>query len=90
MATSKKTLEQQIADAKKRLEALQAKAKAGDFKAAIAKHKDALNTIFADLKKASGKQRGVDSTILSAVAEAVGMKGMKITKKVQQRPNKSK
>jgi indole-3-glycerol phosphate synthase len=85
MATSKKTLEQQIADAKKRLETLQAKAKSEDFKAAIAKNKAALNTIFADLKKASGKQRGVDSTILAAVAEAVGMKGMKITKRVQQR-----
>jgi len=86
MATSKKTLEQQIADAKKRLETLQAKAKSGEFKAAIAKNKAALNTIFADLKNASGKQRGVDSTILAAVAEAVGMKGMTITKRVQQRP----
>jgi hypothetical protein len=86
MATTNKTLEQQIADAKKRLETLQAKAKSEDFKAAIAKNKAALNTIFADLKNASGKQRGVDSTILAAVAEAVGMKGMTITKRVQQRP----
>ena len=90
MATSNKTLEQQIADAKKRLAALEARAKSGKFEAALAKHKVALNTIYSDLKSASGKQRGMDASILAAVAEAMGMKGMTITKKVQQRPNKSK
>jgi len=40
------------------------------------------------LKAASGKQRGVDSAILTALAEAMGMKGMTITKKVQQRKSK--
>ena len=85
MATSNKTLEQQIADAKKRLAALEARAKSGKFEAALAKHKQAITTIYADLKTASGKQRGMDVDILTAVAEAMGMKGMTITKKVQQR-----
>jgi hypothetical protein len=86
MATSNKTLEQQIADAKKKLAALEARAKSGKFEAALAKHKVALNTIYSDLKTASGKQRGMDASILAAVAEAMGMKGMTITKRVQQRP----
>ena len=85
MATSNKTLEQQIADTKKRLAALEARAKSGKFETAIAKHKSTLNTIYSDLKSASGKQRGMDASILAAVAEAMGMKGMTITKKVQQR-----
>ena len=85
MKRSKLTLEEQIADAKKRLAALEARAKSGKFEAALAKHKVALNTIYSDLKSASGKQRGMDASILAAVAEAMGMKGMTITKKAQQR-----
>jgi hypothetical protein len=85
MPATKLTLEQQIANAKKKLAALEAKAKSGSFDTAIAKHKHAITTIYADLKTASGKQRGMDVDILAAVAEAMGMKGMTITKKVQQR-----
>ena len=88
MATSKLTLEQQIANAKKKLAALEAKAKSGSFDSAIAKHKQAITTIYADLKTASGKQRGMDVDILAAVAEAMGMKGMTITKKQPQRRSK--
>jgi len=40
------------------------------------------------LKAASGKQRGMDADILAAVAEAMGMKGMTITKKQPQRKSK--
>jgi hypothetical protein len=67
-----------------------ARAASSKFTDAIAKHKPALTAIYSDLKTASGKQRGMDASILGAVAEAMGMKGMTITKKVQQRPNKSK
>ena len=88
MARGKFTLEQQIANAKKKLAALEAKAKSGNFESAIAKHKQAINALYADLKAASGKQRGMDVDILTAVAEAMGMKGMTITKKVQQRKPK--
>jgi hypothetical protein len=88
MARGKLTLEQQIANAKKKLAALEAKAKSGNFESAIAKHKQTITTIYADLKTASGKQRGMDVDILTAVAEAMGMKGMTITKKVQQRKPK--
>jgi len=88
MARGKLTLEQQIANAKKKLAALEAKAKSGNFESAIAKHKQAINALYADLKAASGKQRGMDVDILTAVAEAMGMKGMTITKKVQQRKPK--
>jgi len=88
MARGKLTLEQQIANAKKKLAALEAKAKSGNFESAIAKHKQAINAIYSDLKAASGKQRGMDVDILTAVAEAMGMKGMTITKKVQQRKPK--
>ena len=85
MATSKLTLEQQIANAKKKLAALESKAKSGNFDSAITKHKQTITTIYADLKIASGKQRGMDADILAAVAEAMGMKGMTITKKQPQR-----
>jgi hypothetical protein len=85
MPATKLSLEQQIANAKKKLAALEAKAKSGSFDSAIAKHKQAITTIYTDLKTASGKQRGMDVDILAAVAEAMGMKGMTITKKVQQR-----
>ena len=85
MPATKLTLEQQIANAKKKLAALEAKAKSGSFDSAIAKHKQAITTIYTELKTASGKQRGMDVDILAAVAEAMGMKGMTITKKVQQR-----
>jgi hypothetical protein len=37
---------------------------------------------------ASGDQRGVDTGILVALAEAMGMRGMAISKKVQQRKAK--
>jgi hypothetical protein len=85
MATSKKTLEQQIADAKKTLAELEARAKSGRLDEALSKHKTAIVTIYNDLKAATGMQRGVDTTILAAVAEAMGMRGMTISKKVQQR-----
>ena len=85
MPATKLTLEQQIAKAKRKLAVLEAKAKSGSFDSAIAKHKQAITTIYADLKAASGKQRGMDADILAAVAEAMGMRGMTITKKVQQR-----
>jgi len=88
MATSKLTLEQQIANAKKKLAALEARAKSGSFDSAIAKHKQAITTIYADLKAASGKQRGMDASILRATSEAMGMRGMVITKQVQQREPK--
>jgi len=88
MATRKLTLAEQIARAKKQLADLEAKEKAGKFDTALAKHKQAINSIYADLKAASGKQRGVDATILTALAEAMGMKGITITKKVQQRKPK--
>jgi ribosomal protein L29 len=85
MATSKKTLEQQIADAKKTLAELEARAKSGRLDEALSKHKTAIAAIYNDLKAATGMQRGVDTTILAAVAEAMGMRGMTISKKVQQR-----
>jgi len=88
MARGKLTLEQQIANAKKKLAALEAKAKSGNFESVIAKHRQTITTIYSDLKTASGKQRGMDVDILTAVAEAMGMKGMTITKKVQQRKPK--
>jgi len=88
MATRKLTLADQIARAKKHLADLEAKEKAGKFDTALAKHKQAINAIYADMKAASGKQRGIDSAILTALAEAMGMKGMAITKKVQQRKPK--
>ena len=81
MARGKLTLEQQIANAKKKLAALEAKAKSGNFESVIAKHRQTITTIYADLKTASGKQRGMDVDILTAVAEAMGMKGMTITKR---------
>jgi len=88
MRTSKLILEQQIANAKKKLAALESKAKSGSFDSAIAKHEQAITTIYADLKAASGKQRGMDESILRATSEAMGMRGMVITKKVQQRKPK--
>ena len=44
-----------------------------------------LKTIYNDMKTASGKKRGVDDSILTQIADTMGMKGMVITKKVQQR-----
>jgi hypothetical protein len=88
MATRKLSLADQIARAKKHLADLEAKEKAGKFDTALAKHKNAINAIYADMKAASGKQRGIDSAILTALAEAMGMRGMTITKKVQQRKPK--
>jgi len=88
MATRKLTLEQQIKKAEERLAALKEKAKSSSLDSAIKKHQQAINAIYSDLKAASGKQRGVDSAILTALAEAMGMRGMTITKKVQQRKPK--
>jgi len=69
MERRKITLEQQIANVKAKLAALEAKAKSGNFESAIAKHKQAINALYADLKAASGKQRGVDSDILTAIVK---------------------
>jgi hypothetical protein len=71
MATRKLTLADQIARAKKHLADLEAKEKAGKFDTALAKHKNAINSIYADLKAASGKQRGVDSAILVTITKAL-------------------
>lgn len=88
MKQSKLTLEQQIADAKKKLASLEAQAKRGKFDNTLSKHKTAITAIYNELKAASGKQRGMDVSILAALAEAMGMKGMTITKKQQQRKAK--
>jgi hypothetical protein len=65
-----------------------ARAASSKFTDAIAKHKPALTAIYNELKVASGKQRGMDESILRATSEAMGMRGMVITKKVQQRKPK--
>ena len=65
-----------------------ARAASSKFNDAIAKHKQALTAIYNELKVASGKQRGMDESILRATSEAMGMRGMVITKKVQQRKPK--
>ena len=88
MATRKLTLEQQIKKAEERSAALKERAKSSSLDSAIKKHQQAINAVYADMKAASGKQRGIDSAILTALAEAMGMKGMAITKKVQQRKPK--
>jgi hypothetical protein len=85
MATSKLTLEQQIENTKKRLAELEAKSKSGKFNEVLKKHESMLKTIYNDMKTASGKKRGVDDSILTQIADTMGMKGMVITKKVQQR-----
>ena len=46
MATSKLSLAEQIARAKKHLADLEAKEKAGKFDTALAKHKQAINAIY--------------------------------------------
>lgn len=85
MATKKLTLEEQIANTKKRLAELEAKAKTGKYDAVLSKHQSVLNTIYSDMKIASGKKRGVDDVILLQIANAMGMKGMVVTKKIQRR-----
>ncbi len=85
MATSKLTLEQKIENTKKRLAELESKAKSGKFDEVLKKHDSLLKTVYNDMKIASGKKRGIDDIILSQIAGAMGMKGMVITKKVQQR-----
>jgi hypothetical protein len=86
MATAKpKTKEEQIAYYEAKLAALKAPEKSDAFESEIKKHKETLLSIFKALKKATGKERGVDALVLTAVAEAMELKGMKITKKVQQR-----
>ncbi|NBT07054.1 MAG: hypothetical protein EBS54_10265 [Betaproteobacteria bacterium] len=82
------TKEEKIAYYKAKLAALEAPEKTDAFEAEIAKHKDTLQNIYKALKKATGKERGVDSAILTALAESMGMRGMTITKKVQQRKPK--
>ena len=69
MPTSKLSLAEQIARAKKHLADLEAKENAGKFDKGLAKHKQAINALYADLKAASGKQRGVDSDILTAIVK---------------------
>ena len=85
MANSKLTLEQKIENTKKRLAQLEAKAKTGKFDEVLKKHETILKTIYNDMKSASEKKRGIDDIILRQIAETMGMKGMMITKKVQQR-----
>jgi len=62
-----------------------ARAASSKFNDAIAKHKQAITTIDKDLKTASAKQSGMDESIFRATLEAMGMRWMVITKKVQQR-----
>jgi hypothetical protein len=88
MATSKLTIDQQIEKKRKELSALEAKKKSGDFGSVIKKHQQSITNIYAELKAATGKQRGVDADILMAVADAMGMKAMTVTKKVQKRKPK--
>lgn len=85
MATKKLTLEEQIANTKKRLAALEAKAKSGKYDDVLSKHDSVLKTIYSEMKAASGKKRGVDDVILLQIADAMGMKGMVVTKKIQRR-----
>lgn len=82
------SIEQQLEAARKRVAELEKAQAQSTFHDAVNKHKQAITTIRDDLKKASGKQRGVDVAILEAVAAAMDMKGMTITKKVQQRKRK--
>jgi hypothetical protein len=89
MATRKKMTFAELADFHERkAKEYRERDASGKFDTALAKHKNAINALYADMKAASGKQRGVDSAILTALAEAMGMKGMTITKKVQQRKPK--
>ena len=85
MTTSKLTLEQKIANTKKRLADLEAKAKTDKYEEVLGKHRSILKNIYEEMKIASGKKRGVDDSILSQIADTMGMKGMVIAKKVQQR-----
>ena len=84
-ARKAKTKEEQIAYYKAKLAALEAPEKSDAFESEIKKHKETLLSIFKALKKATGKERGVDALVLTAVAEAMELKGMKITKRVQQK-----
>ncbi len=81
MPATKLTLEQQIAKAEAKLNALKAKAKSDGLQKAVNDNRQVIAKLYADLKTASGKKRGVDAEILTAIAEAMGMKGMTITKR---------
>jgi hypothetical protein len=81
MPATKLTLEQQIAKAEAKLNALKAKAKSDGLQKAVNDNRQVIAKLYADLKDASGKKRGVDTAILAAIAEAMGMKGMTITKR---------
>lgn len=85
MPATKLTLEQQIAKAEAKLNALKAKAKSDGLQKGIGDNKQVIAKLYADLKGATGKQRGVDAEILTAIADAMGMKSMTITKKQQNR-----
>jgi hypothetical protein len=85
MPATKLTLEQQIAKAEAKLNALKAKAKSDGLQKAVNDNKQVIAKLYADLKTASGKKRGVDADILIAIAEAMGAKGATITKKQQNR-----
>ena len=89
MATAKPmTKEEKIAYYKAKLAALEAPEKTDAFEAEIAKHKDTLQNIYKALKKATGKERGVDALILKAMSDAMELRNMIIDKKVQQRTKK--
>jgi len=79
---AKKSLDQQINETEAHLKSLHRKKAAESFDVVIAKHQQAINAIYSDLKNASGKKRGIDVEILGVVAAAMGMKGMIITKNV--------
>lgn len=80
---SKKSTTEQIAALKKRIAELEAREESGKFDHVIAKHQQSINTLHHELRAASGKQRGVDALILQVLADAMGMKGMEISKKIQ-------
>jgi hypothetical protein len=89
MATAKPmTKEEKIAYYKAKLAALEAPEKTDAFEAEIAKHKDTLQNIYKALKKATGKERGVDALILKAMSDAMELRNMIIDKKVQKRTTK--
>ena len=89
MASAKpKTKEEQIAYYEAKLAALKAPEKNDAFESEITKHKDTLQNIYKALKKATGKERGVDALILKAMSDAMELRNMIIDKKVQKRTKK--
>jgi hypothetical protein len=84
----RKTKAEQIAYYKAKIAALESPEKSDVFEEEVKKQTEALVKIYESLKKATGKERAVDTVILKSVATAMGMRGMVITKKVQQRKPK--